>query len=97
MSDRDLVGLAKTDSPTDHVSDSDGLDLSIGGELESTVQMGIRVDPHRRTRSDVLDENLVRRVLVNPHATIFEKDREALAPELVPRLCHCGLCHAAPP
>src|SRR3989344_6635289 len=59
--------------------------------------MGVRVDPHRRTGSDVLDEDLVRRVLVNPHGTILEENREALVPELVLRLCRRVLCHLAPP
>ena len=90
------VGLARPDAPTDRAVDLDRLDPTIGGELESTVQMGVRVDPHRRAGSDVLHEDLVRRVLVNPHATILEEDRKLLAVVLEPHCC-CGLYHVAPP
>ena len=84
--------LAGTDEPTNGVGNLDGFNASIGGKSESTVQIVVWVDSHRHTRSDVLDEDLVRRVLVNPHATIFEENREVLAPELVSHFC-CSLCH----
>ena len=78
-------GLATSDAPADHDVDLDRLDPCIGGELKSTAQMGIRVDPHRHTGPDVLDENLVIQVLVNLHAAILEEDRETF------------VCHLAPP
>ena len=60
------VGLAAFDAPPDHVGDSDGLDPTVRGELESTG-MG-RIDPHRDARPSVLYEELARRVRVNPQA-----------------------------
>ena len=78
-------GLATSDAPADHDVDLDRLDPSLGGELESTAQMGIRVDPHCHTGPEVLDEDLVIQVLGNLHAAIIEEDRGALE------------CHLAPP
>ena len=40
--------------------------------------MGIRPDPYRYTGSAVLDEDLVCRVLENPHMITLEEDREVL-------------------
>ena len=89
------VGLAAFDAPPDHVGDSDGLDPTVRGELESTG-MG-RIDPHRDARTGVLHEELAQRVRVNPHIVALVVDRELVAPKLVLRRCRCGLCHVAPP
>ena len=91
-------GLARTDAPSDHVIDlDDGLDSSIGGELESTIQVRIRAEPHLCAGPDILDEDLLRLVLVNPNVAVFVEDPKALAPVLVPCLCRRLPYHAAPP
>lgn len=72
--------MSTADIPPDHVADDDGLDPSVGGELKSATEVAERVDPDRRAGLDVLDEDLVARVLVHPQHTVVEEDGELRVP-----------------
>gem|GEM_PF-6405356 len=77
------VGLARRDAIPYHVADSKGFNSSIASKLKSTVQIWTGIEPYRRARLFILDENFITGILVNEYFTGFTNDGTAITRSIV--------------